>query len=103
MTGEVTLTGQVLPVGGIKEKVLAARAAGITRIFLPDRNEADVDEIKGENVLSGVEFVYADHVSSVLDQVLENGKKRRSPKRRAAAAKDADAACPQVASGEDAC
>ncbi len=63
MTGEVTLTGQVLPVGGIKEKVLAARAAGITSIFLPDRNEADVAEIRGEDILSGVEFVYADHVS----------------------------------------
>ena len=51
MTGEVTLTGQVLPVGGIKEKVLAARAAGITTVFLPDRNEADVEEIRGDDLL----------------------------------------------------
>ncbi len=87
MTGEVTLTGQVLPVGGIKEKVLAARAAGITRVFLPDRNEADVDEIKGDDVLSGVEFIYADHVSTVLDQVLQNGKKRRAAAPKAAAPK----------------
>jgi ATP-dependent Lon protease len=70
MTGEVTLTGQVLPVGGIKEKVLAAKAAGITRIFLPDRNEADVAEIRGENLLEGIEFRYIDHVSTVLDEAL---------------------------------
>jgi len=70
MTGEVTLTGQVLPVGGIKEKVLAARAAGITHVFLPDRNEADVDEIRGDDILEGLEFAYVEHVSAVLGQVL---------------------------------
>ncbi len=59
-----------MPVGGIKEKVLAARAAGITRVFLPDRNEADVDEIRGEDLLTGLEFVYVDHVGAVLDQAL---------------------------------
>ena len=84
MTGEVTLTGQVLPVGGIKEKVLAARAAGITRVFLPDRNEADVDDIHDEDVLSGVDFVYVDHVSTVLEQVLEDGKKPRGAKKTTA-------------------
>ena len=73
MTGEVTLTGQVLPVGGIKEKVLAAKAAGITRIYLPDRNEADIDEIRGEDVLKGIDFVYVDHVGSVVDQALVDG------------------------------
>ncbi len=69
MTGEVTLTGQVLPVGGIKEKVLAARAAGITRVFLPDRNEADVEEIRGDDLLTGLQFTYADHVDQVLGKI----------------------------------
>ncbi len=77
MTGEVTLTGQVLPVGGIKEKVLAARAAGISRVFLPDRNEADVDEIRGEDLLRGLEFVYVDHVEHGLRS--DPGHARRSP------------------------
>jgi ATP-dependent Lon protease len=70
MTGEVTLTGQVLPVGGIKEKVLAARAAGISRVILPDRNEADIDEIRGEDLLTGLQFTYVDHVDAVLDKAL---------------------------------
>ena len=73
MTGEVTLTGQVLPVGGIKEKVLAARAAGISHVFLPDRNEADVDDIRGDGVLEGIAFTYVEHVSKVFDQVLLSG------------------------------
>ena len=77
MTGEVTLTGQVLPVGGIKEKVLAARAAEINRVFLPDRNEADVSEIRGEDLLDGLDFVYVDHVGTVLDQILAPPKKPR--------------------------
>jgi ATP-dependent Lon protease len=77
MTGEVTLTGQVLPVGGIKEKVLAARAAGITRVFLPDRNQADIEEIRGDNLLSGLQFCYVEHVSAVFDQTLVGPKKRR--------------------------
>jgi ATP-dependent Lon protease len=71
MTGEVTLTGQVLPVGGIKEKIIAARQAGIKKVFLPDRNEADVEETKDE-VIKDMQFVYVDHVSTVLAQVLED-------------------------------
>ena len=70
MTGEVTLTGQVLPVGGIKEKIIAARQAGIKKVFLPDRNQADVEETKDE-VIKDMKFVYVDHVSTVLEQVLE--------------------------------
>jgi ATP-dependent Lon protease len=78
MTGELTLTGQVLPVGGIKEKVLAARAAEIDRVFLPDRNEADVSEIRGEDMLEGLEFIYVDHVGAVLDQILAPANKPRT-------------------------
>ena len=48
MTGEITLRGQVLPVGGIKEKVLAARRAGIKTFILPRRNEADLDDLPKE-------------------------------------------------------
>ncbi len=90
MTGEVTLTGQVLPVGGIKEKVLAARAAGITRVFLPDRNQADVDEIREDTVLTGLQLCYAEHVSAVLEQTLVKPKRRR-----------AEAACPPSRDGTD--
>jgi ATP-dependent Lon protease len=61
MTGEITLTGQVLPVGGIKEKTLAAQRAGIKRVILPARNEADVAEIP-EHELGGLEFPYVDEI-----------------------------------------
>ena len=93
MTGEVTLTGQVLPVGGIKEKVLAARAAGITRVFLPDRNEADVDEIRGEDLLAGLQFTYVDHVDTVLDKTLA-----RAPSAARAAAARASSGAQAAAS-----
>ncbi len=65
MTGELTLRGKVLPVGGIKEKVLAARRAGIKKIILPEKNKKDVAEMK-ESYLSGVEFVY---VTDIVDAV----------------------------------
>ena len=82
MTGEVTLTGQVLPVGGIKEKVLAAKQAGITKIFLPDRNEADVAEIQAD-LIKDVAFVYATEVDQVLDQALEKPVAAKKRARRA--------------------
>ncbi|HLA81123.1 MAG TPA: S16 family serine protease, partial [Thermoleophilia bacterium] len=85
MTGEVTLTGQVLPVGGIKEKVLAAKAAGITRVYLPDRNEADIDEIRDNEVLKGLDFVYVDHVATVVDRALVGNGHGRKAKTAAAA------------------
>jgi ATP-dependent Lon protease len=78
MTGEITLRGKVLPVGGIKEKVLAAQAAGITRVFLPDRNQPDIDEMKGEDLLTGLKVCYAGHVRSVIDQILVPAKKSRA-------------------------
>ncbi len=69
MTGEVTLTGQVLPIGGLKEKSLAAQRAGIKRIIVPDRNAGDVEEIP-EQELGNLEFVFVDEVSEALDVAL---------------------------------
>ncbi|HEX8753742.1 MAG TPA: endopeptidase La [Solirubrobacterales bacterium] len=69
MTGEVTLTGQVLPIGGLKEKSLAAQRAGIKRVIVPERNEGDVAEIP-EHELGGLEFVFVDEVSKALDVAL---------------------------------
>jgi ATP-dependent Lon protease len=69
MTGEVTLTGQVLPIGGLKEKSLAAQRAGIKRVLVPQRNEGDVAEIP-EHELSELEFVYMDEVSKAIEAAL---------------------------------
>jgi len=69
MTGEVTLTGQVLPVGGLKEKVLAAQRAGIKRVIVPERNEGDIDEIP-EHERGELEFVYAERIGHALDAAL---------------------------------
>ena len=65
MTGEITLTGLVLPVGGIKEKVLAARRAGIRRVILPKENEKDLPELP-ENVRHELEFIFAEQIEEVL-------------------------------------
>ncbi len=84
MTGEVTLTGQVLPIGGLKEKSLAAQRAGIKRVIVPERNEGDVAEIP-EHERSELEFVYVDEVSKAIDAAL--GLRRwRPPERWAGAA-----------------
>jgi ATP-dependent Lon protease len=69
MTGEVTLTGQVLPIGGLKEKSLAAQRAGIKRVIVPERNQGDVAEIP-ERELGDLEFVFVDEVSKALDVAL---------------------------------
>jgi ATP-dependent Lon protease len=69
MTGEVTLTGQVLAIGGLKEKSLAAQRAGIKRVIVPERNEGDVAEIP-EHELGDLEFVFVDEVSKALDVAL---------------------------------
>jgi ATP-dependent Lon protease len=69
MTGEVTLTGQVLPIGGLKEKSLAAQRAGIKQVIVPERNKGDVAEIP-EHELGNLEFVYVDEVSQALDVAL---------------------------------
>jgi ATP-dependent Lon protease len=69
MTGEVTLTGLVLPIGGIKEKVLAARRAGIKRVILPRPNQKDLRDLPQE-VRDEMEFVFADRVEDVLRVML---------------------------------
>jgi ATP-dependent Lon protease len=69
MTGEVTLTGLVLPIGGIKEKVLAARRAGIKRVVLPRGNRKDLRDLP-EEVRNEMEFIFADRVEEVLAEML---------------------------------
>lgn len=70
MTGECTLRGRVLPVGGIKAKVLAAHRAGLTRVILPSRNRRDVDDVP-ESVREQMEFIFAEDMSEVLANALE--------------------------------
>jgi ATP-dependent Lon protease len=65
MTGEITLTGLVLPIGGVKEKVLAARSAGITRVILPKANEKDLPEIP-EHVRKELTVFFAEGIEDVL-------------------------------------
>jgi ATP-dependent Lon protease len=76
MTGEITLTGQVLPIGGLKEKVLGAKRAGITKVLFPRRNEMDLDDIPKE-VRDTMTFVPVDELSEVLYHAL--GKRLISP------------------------
>jgi ATP-dependent Lon protease len=77
MTGEITLTGQVLPIGGLKEKSLAAQRAGIKQVIVPDRNQGDVEEISAQE-REGLEFVYADDIGDVLKTALEEDGKAPS-------------------------
>lgn len=69
MTGEVTLRGRVLEIGGVKEKVLAAHRAGLTTIILPKQNAKDLDEIP-KNVKKGLQFIFAEHMDEVLKVAL---------------------------------
>ena len=73
MTGEITLRGDVLPVGGIKEKILAAKRAKIKEIILCDKNKNDIDEIK-EEYLRGLTFHYVTKMDEVLEIALTKTK-----------------------------
>ena len=70
MTGEISLRGRVLPIGGVKEKILAAHRAGIKRVLLPDRNKADLEEVPQE-VRDELEFVLVSRLDEVLAAALE--------------------------------
>ncbi|MEO0205157.1 MAG: endopeptidase La [candidate division WOR-3 bacterium] len=70
-TGEITLTGRILPVGGIKEKVIAAKRAGIERIYLPAENKKDLREIPA-HVKKGLSFGFAERIDSVLREIFED-------------------------------
>ena len=70
MTGEITLRGRVLPIGGLKEKVLAAHRAGIKRVLVPERNRHDLDDVPAE-VKAELEFVFASKMDDVLEAALE--------------------------------
>ncbi len=74
MTGEITLRGRVLPIGGLKEKILAAKRAKLTTVILPKRNKKDLDEIP-KHILKGISLVFADTMDDVMKVAL-----RRTPK-----------------------
>jgi ATP-dependent Lon protease len=98
MTGEITLRGQVLPIGGVKEKVLAAHRFGLKTIILPGRNEKDLDDIP-EEIRQDIEIIFADRVDEVLAAALEDrvvprasvdGK--RAPRRKSVPTKEKEKA-----------
>ena len=79
MTGEITLRGKVLPVGGIKEKILAAKRARIKEIILCEENRRDIEEIKAD-YLKGLTFHYVSDMSQVIDLAITD-KKVKNAKR----------------------
>jgi ATP-dependent Lon protease len=90
MTGEITLRGRVMPVGGIKEKVLAAHRAGVRTVVLPARNRKDLEDIPAP-VRSQIEFQFADSIEQIWKAAL-----RLAPRRRNSAARAPKASRPAV-------
>ena len=80
MTGEITLTGQVLPIGGIREKALAAHRAGLKRVILPRENEVDLDELPPET-RKALTFIPVDNVEEVFAAAFDLGKRRNGAAR----------------------
>lgn len=78
MTGEITLTGQVLPIGGIREKVLAAQRAGLKTVILPRENEGDLEDLPKE-VRKGLTFVPVDTIDEVIEAALAKADIREFP------------------------
>jgi ATP-dependent Lon protease len=94
MTGEITLRGRVLPVGGIREKVLASHRAGLKKVIFPEKNEKDLEDLP-KSVLKEMELVTVKHMDEVLSIALHEKKQHaRSMKRRGikkTASEDSDA------------
>ena len=74
MTGELTLTGRVLPIGGVKEKVLAARRAGVKGIIMPKKNDKDLEDVP-EYILKEMKFIFVEGIEDVLKEALKNSDK----------------------------
>ena len=72
MTGEITLRGRVLPIGGLKEKLLAAVRGGIKTVIIPKENEKDLSEIDKEELISKLEIVFVENASEVLKTALKS-------------------------------
>jgi ATP-dependent Lon protease len=81
MTGEMTLTGQVLPIGGLKDKALAAQRNGISCIIAPELNEPDTDEVP-EHLRKKIDFRFVSHIDEVLEAALEPVEQAPQPRRR---------------------
>ncbi|HUF38178.1 MAG TPA: endopeptidase La [Anaerolineales bacterium] len=81
MTGEITLRGQVLPVGGIKEKVLAAHRSGLRTVILPRDNEVDLDELPRE-IRDSIEFIFADQFDDLLPVIFSKPTLRKNRKKK---------------------
>jgi ATP-dependent Lon protease len=82
MTGEITLRGQVLPIGGVKEKVLAAHRSGLGTVILPKQNEKDLDDVPDE-IRKTMKFVFAETVEDVINSALEKQKGKKKPASKA--------------------
>ena len=87
MTGEITLRGRVLPIGGLKEKLLAAKTAGITKVLVPKDNEKDVEEISRE-IKAGMEIVYVEHMEEVIENAFAARPRKAGAVRRKKGASD---------------
>ena len=81
MTGEITLRGRVMPIGGLKEKLLAAKRAGLKKVVLPAKNKKDLTEVP-QTILKGLDLVFVDNIDEVVKNTLESdpfvGHKTRS-------------------------